>query len=76
MFENEVIRKIFETKRDEITGECRKLHNAELHALYSSSNIIKNIKSRRLRWEGNALGKEESRNAYGVLAGRPDEKDL
>ncbi|KAJ4429548.1 hypothetical protein ANN_21717 [Periplaneta americana] len=52
VFENKVLRKIFEAKRDEVTGDWRKLHNAELHALYSSPDIIKNIKSRRLRWAG------------------------
>ena len=46
VFENKVLRKIFEAKRDEITGEWIKLHNAELHALYSSPNIIRNLKSR------------------------------
>ena len=49
MFQNKVIREIFGAKRDEITGEWRKLHNAELHALYSSPNIIRNLKSRRLK---------------------------
>ena len=53
MFENKVLRKIFGTNRDEITGEWRKLHNAELHALYSSPIIIRDFKSRRLRWAGN-----------------------
>ncbi|KAJ4439724.1 hypothetical protein ANN_07852 [Periplaneta americana] len=52
MFENKVLRKIFGAKRDEVTGEWRKLHNTELHALYSSPDIIRNIKSRRLRWAG------------------------
>ncbi|KAJ4444587.1 hypothetical protein ANN_06383 [Periplaneta americana] len=51
-FENKVLRKIFGAKRDEVTGEWRKLHNTELHALYSSPDIIRNIKSRRLRWAG------------------------
>ena len=51
VFENEVLRKIFGAKRDEITGYWRNLHNAELHALYSSPNIIRNFKSRRLRWQ-------------------------
>ncbi|KAJ4449974.1 hypothetical protein ANN_01381 [Periplaneta americana] len=50
VFENKVLRKIFGAKRDEVTGEWRKLHNAELRALYSSPDIIRNIKSRRLRW--------------------------
>ena len=52
VFENKVLIKIFGAKRDEITGEWRKLHNAELHALYSSPNIIRDLKSRRLRWAG------------------------
>ncbi|KAJ4430709.1 hypothetical protein ANN_19300 [Periplaneta americana] len=52
VFENKVLRKIFGAKRDEVTGEWRKLHNIELHALYSSPDIIRNIKSRRLRWAG------------------------
>ena len=52
VFENKVLRKIFGARRDEITGEWRKLHNAELHALYSSPKFIRNLKSRRLRWAG------------------------
>ncbi|KAJ4450102.1 hypothetical protein ANN_01509 [Periplaneta americana] len=52
MFENKVFRKIFGAKRDEVAGEWRKLHNTNLHALYSSPDIIRNIKSRRLRWAG------------------------
>ena len=51
MFENKVLRKIFGAKRDAITGEWRMLHNVELRALYSSPNIIRNLKSRRLRWK-------------------------
>jgi hypothetical protein len=49
VFENRVLRSIFEPKRDEVTGEWRKLHNEELHILYSSPNIIMQIKSRRMR---------------------------
>ncbi|KAJ4441533.1 hypothetical protein ANN_11389 [Periplaneta americana] len=52
LFENKVLRKIFRAMRDEVPGEWRKLHNTELHALYSSPDIIRNIKSRRLRWSG------------------------
>jgi hypothetical protein len=52
VFENRVLRRIFGSKRDEVTGEWRRLHNKELHALYSSPNIIRVIKSRRLRWAG------------------------
>ncbi|KAJ4427675.1 hypothetical protein ANN_25324 [Periplaneta americana] len=66
VFENEVLRKIFGAKRDEVTGEWRKLHNTELHALYSSPDIIRNIKSRRLRWAGHVARMGESRNAYRV----------
>ena len=69
-----MIRKIFGAKRDEITGEWRKLHNAELHALYSSSNIIMNLKSRRLRWAGHVACMAESKCAYRVLVGRPEGK--
>ncbi|KAJ4445157.1 hypothetical protein ANN_06958 [Periplaneta americana] len=76
VFENKVLRKIFGAKRDEVTGEWRKLHNTELHALYSSPDIIRNIKSRRLRWAGHVARMGESRNAYRVLVGRPEEKDL
>ncbi|KAJ4431708.1 hypothetical protein ANN_20310 [Periplaneta americana] len=72
VFENKVVRKIYGAKRDEVTGEWRKLHNAELHALYSSPDIIRNIKSRRLRWAGHVARMGESRNAYRVLVGRPE----
>ena len=68
--ENKVLRKIFGAKREEITGDWRKLHNAELHTLYSLPNIIRNLKSRRLRWEGHVARIEESRNAYRALEGK------
>nr|KAJ4444099.1 hypothetical protein ANN_05888 [Periplaneta americana] len=71
VFENKVLRKTFGAKRDEVTGEWRKLHNSELHALYSSPDIIRNIKFRRLRWAGHVARMGESRNAYRVLVGRP-----
>ncbi|KAJ4438518.1 hypothetical protein ANN_14463 [Periplaneta americana] len=74
VFENKVLRKIFGAKRDEVTGEWRKLHNTELHALYSSPDIIRNIKSRRLRWAGHVARMGESRNAYRVLVWRPEGK--
>ncbi|KAJ4450707.1 hypothetical protein ANN_02136 [Periplaneta americana] len=74
VFENKVLRKIFGAKRDEVTGEWRKLHNTELHALYSSPDIIRNIKSRRLRWAGHVARMGEFRNAYRVLVGRPERK--
>ncbi|KAJ4427909.1 hypothetical protein ANN_23918 [Periplaneta americana] len=66
--------KTFRAKRDEVTGEWRKLHNTELHALYSSPDIIRNIKSRHLRWAGHVARMGESRNAYRVSAGRPEGK--
>ncbi|KAJ4446571.1 hypothetical protein ANN_13268 [Periplaneta americana] len=65
-------RKIFGAKRDEVAGEWRKLHNVELHALYSSPEIIRNIKSRRLRGAGHVARMSESRNAYRVLVRRPE----
>ncbi|KAJ4449782.1 hypothetical protein ANN_01186 [Periplaneta americana] len=74
VFENKVLRKIFGAKWDEATEERRKLHNTELHALYSSPNIIRNLKSRRLRWAGHVARMGESRNAYRVLVGRPEGK--
>ncbi|KAJ4445420.1 hypothetical protein ANN_07225 [Periplaneta americana] len=74
VFEIKMLRKMIGPKRDELTGEWRKLHNAELHALYSSPDIIRNIKSRRLRWTGHVARMGESRNAYIVLVGRPEGK--
>ncbi|KAJ4431945.1 hypothetical protein ANN_20554, partial [Periplaneta americana] len=74
VFENKVLRTIFGPKRDEVTGEWRKLHNTELNALYSSPDVIRNIKSRRLRWAGHVALMGESRNAYRVLVGRPEGK--
>jgi hypothetical protein len=67
VFENRVLRIIFGPKRDEVTGEWRKLHNEELHILYSSPNIIRQIKSRRLRWAGHVARMGEEKNVYRVL---------
>ena len=74
MFENKVFKKIFGAKRCEITGEWRKLHNAELHALYSSPNIIRDLKSRRVRWAGHVARMEQSRNAYRILVRKQEGK--
>ena len=74
MFDNEVLRNTFGVKKEEITGEWGKLHNAELHALYSTHNIIRNLKSRRLRWAGHVARMEESRNACRVLVRRSEGK--
>jgi hypothetical protein len=64
VFENRVLRRIFGPKRDEVTGEWRKLHNEELRDLYSSPSIIRIIKSRRMRWAGHVARMGEKRNAY------------
>jgi hypothetical protein len=58
--ENRVLRRIFGPKRDEVTGEWRKLHNKELQDLYSSPSIIRIIKSRRMRWASYMLSTSES----------------
>ena len=63
-------------KRDEITGELRKLHNAEILALYSSPNIIRTLKSRRLKCAAHLAGMEQSRNAYRILWENLRERDL
>jgi len=61
VFENRVLRRIFGPKRDELTGEWRKLHNEELNDLYSSPNIVRVIKSRRMRWAGHVARMRERR---------------
>jgi len=71
VFENRVLRRIFEPKRDEVTGEWRKLHNEELNNLYSSPNIVQVIKSRRMRWVGHVAHMREGRGVYRVLVGKP-----
>jgi hypothetical protein len=72
VFENRVLRRIFGPKRDEETGEWRRLHNKELHALYSSLNIIRVIKSRRLRWARHVARMGERKGAYRALVGKPE----
>jgi hypothetical protein len=74
VFENRVLRRIFGPKRYEVTGEWRKLHNGELHNLYSSPDIIRQIKSRRMRWAGHVARMEEGRDVYRVLVGKPEGK--
>jgi hypothetical protein len=74
VFENRVLRRIFGPKRDEVTGKWRKLHNGELHYLYSSSDIIRQIKSRRMRLAGHVARMGEGRNVYRVLVGKPEGK--
>jgi hypothetical protein len=74
VFENRVLRRIFGPKRDEVMGEWRKLHNVELHNLYSSPDIIRQVKSRRLRWAGHVTCMGEEREVYKVLVGKPEGK--
>jgi len=72
--ENRVLRRIFGTKRDEVTGEWRKLLHEELNNLYSSPNIIRVIKSRRMRWVGHVARMGKRRGVYRVLAGKLEGK--
>jgi hypothetical protein len=72
VFENQLLRRIFGSKRDEVAGEWKRLHNKELYALYSSPNIIRVIKSRRLRWAGHVACMGERRGAYRALVGKPE----
>jgi hypothetical protein len=72
MFENRVLRRLFGPKRDEMTGEWRKLHNEELRELYSSPSIIRIIKAKRVRWAGHVAQMGENINAYRLLVGKPE----
>jgi len=72
MFENMVLRSIFGPRRDEVTGEWRRLHNEELNDLYSSLNIVRVIKSRRMKWAGHVARMGEERGLYRVLVGKPE----
>jgi hypothetical protein len=74
VFENMVLRRIFGTRRDEVTGEWRRLHNEELNDLYCSPNIVRVIKSGRMRWAGHVARMGEERGAYRVLVGKPEGK--
>jgi hypothetical protein len=74
VFENMVLRRIFGPKREEVTGDWRKLHNEELNDLYSSPNIVRVIKSRRMRWAGHVACVGEERGVYRVLVGKPEGK--
>jgi hypothetical protein len=74
MFENRMLRRIFGPKREELTGEWRKLHNKELHDLYSSPSLIRIIKSRRMRLAGHVARMGEKRSTYRLLVGKPEGK--
>jgi PAS domain-containing protein len=73
VFENRVLRRIFGYKRDEVTGEWRKLNNEELHNFYSSPDIIRQVKSRRMTWAGHVARMGEERKLYKVLVESPRE---
>jgi hypothetical protein len=74
VFENRVLRRIFEPKRDEVTVEWRKLCNEELNVLYSSPSIVRVIKLRQMKWAGYVAHIAERRVVYRVLVGRPKRK--
>ena len=74
VFQNRVLRRVFGPKRDEVTGERRKLHNEELKDLYSLLNIVWVVKSRRMRWAGDVVCMGEGRSMHRVLVGKPGGK--
>jgi hypothetical protein len=74
VFENSVLRRVFGLKRDEVTGEWRKLHNEELKDLYCSPNIFRVIKMKIMRWVGHVACMGEGRVVYRGLVGKPERK--
>jgi hypothetical protein len=74
LFENRVLWRLFGPKRDEVTGEWRKLHNEELNDLYVLPNIVWVVKSRRMRWVGHVARMGEDRGVYMVLVEKPEKK--
>jgi hypothetical protein len=74
VFENRVLRRVFEPKRDEVTGEWRKLHKEELRDLYSLPNIVRVVKSIRMWWAGHVARMGEGRGVHRVLVGKPEGK--
>jgi hypothetical protein len=76
VLENKVLKIKYVPKRDEVTGGWRKLYNEELRDFYSSLNIFRMIKSRRMRWAGHVARMGETRNAYRILVGKPEGKGL
>jgi hypothetical protein len=76
VFENKVLRRVFGPKRDEVAGECRKLHNEELNDLYSLPNIVRMAKSRRMRRVEHVARMGEDRGVHRVLVGKPGAERL
>jgi hypothetical protein len=74
VFENRVLRRVFGPKRDEATGEWRKLHNEEWNDQYSLPNIVQVVKSRRMRWAWHVAGMGKVRGVHRVLVGKPEGK--
>jgi hypothetical protein len=74
VFDNWMLRRIFGSKTDEVTGEWKKLYNEEFRDLYSSPSIIRMIKSRRMRWAGHVARIQARRNAYRLLVGKSEGK--
>ena len=74
VFENRVLKRIFGPKMDGVTGQGSKLYNEELNDLYSSPNIVRLIKSRRMRWAGHVARIEEGRGVHKVFVWKPEEK--
>jgi hypothetical protein len=74
VFDNRVLMRMFGPKWGEVIGGCRKLHNEQLHNLYSSPTITRMTKSRRMRWAGHVARIEAKRNAYRILVGKPEGK--
>ena len=72
VFENRMLRRIFGPKRDDVTREWRKLHNEKLNDLYVSPNIVRVIKSRRMKWAGHVARMRDGRYVYRVLMGKPE----
>jgi hypothetical protein len=70
IFQNRVLRRIFELKKDEVTGDWRKLHNEELHNFYSSPDIIMMMKSTWMRWAWHVARMVDMRNVYNILVGK------
>ena len=74
VFEKRVLRRVFGPKRDEVSGEWRKVHNEELNDLYSLPNIVRVVKSRRMKWAGHVARMGEDRVVHRVLVGKPEGK--